>query len=202
MGLPPCHVNLSNLNQRPELLLAASWGESKKHGEPSCRTRSLKYLPEQMRADESTLTSAAAATAAAAAAAAAEVPVAPGAQGDATAAREDDRAADLVPEDDAAEAAHDEDQLRLQRGTGSAQGGTVDCAATTELTCSGTGSAQRGTAVTRAEAGPTSLAPDDDSAQGGAAVTRAAPAASRKRKLGGAAKRMLRNKHRQHQQQQ
>ena len=34
MGLPPCHVNLSNLNQRPELLLAASWGESKKHGEP------------------------------------------------------------------------------------------------------------------------------------------------------------------------
>ena len=34
MGLPPCHVNLSNLNQRPELLLAASWGESKKNGEP------------------------------------------------------------------------------------------------------------------------------------------------------------------------
>jgi hypothetical protein len=149
---------------------------------PSCRTRSLKYLPEQMCVDEITLTSAAAA-------AAAEVPVAPGAQGGATAAREDDRAADLVPEDDAAEAAHDEDQLRLQRGTGSAQGGTVDCAATTELTCSGTGSAQRGTAVTRAEAGPTSLAPDDDSAQGGAAVTRAAPAASRTTAIATATKR-------------
>ena len=44
---------------------------------PSCRTRSLKYLPEQMCVDEITLTSAAAA-------AAAEVPVAPGAQGDYT----------------------------------------------------------------------------------------------------------------------
>ena len=33
MGLPPCHVNLSNLNQRPELLLAASWGELTKNGE-------------------------------------------------------------------------------------------------------------------------------------------------------------------------
>ena len=73
---------------------------------PSCRARSLKYLPEQMRVDESTLTSAATAA-----------------------------------------------------GTDSAQGGTVDCAATTELTCSGTDSAQRGTAVTRAEAGPKSLAP-------------------------------------------
>ena len=137
---------------------------------PSCRTRSLKYLPEQMCVDEITLTSAAAA-------AAAEVPVAPGAQGGATAAREDDRAADLVPEDDAAEAAHDEDQLRLQRGTGSAQGGTVDCAATTELTCSGTDSAQRGTAVTRAER-------NTDGAQGGAVdcVETTEPKKKRKRK--------------------
>jgi hypothetical protein len=67
--------------------------------------------------------------------------------------------------------------------TDSAQGGTVDCAATTELTCSGTDSAQRGTAVTRAER-------NTDGAQGGAvdcAVTTeptatATPVAGSKRK--------------------
>ena len=79
-----------------------------------------------------------------------------------------------------AQEARDENQLQPQRNidgaqggtvdcaetteltcdsTDSAQGGTVDCAATTELTCSGTDSAQRGIAVTQAEAGPTSLAP-------------------------------------------
>ena len=34
MGLTPWHVSLSNRSQRPELPLAASWGELTKHGEP------------------------------------------------------------------------------------------------------------------------------------------------------------------------
>jgi hypothetical protein len=46
--------------------------------------------------------------------------------------------------DDAAPAAHDEDQLQPQRNTDGAQGGTVDCAETTEITCSSTDSAQGG----------------------------------------------------------
>ena len=53
----------------------------------------------------------------------------------------------------------------------------MDCAATTELTCSGTDSAQRGTAVTRAER-------NTDGAQGGAVdcVETTEPKKKRKRK--------------------
>ena len=51
---------------------------------------------------------------------------------------------DMASEDDAAPAAHDENQLQPQRNTDGAQGGTVDCAETTELTCGSTDSAQGG----------------------------------------------------------
>ena len=44
---------------------------------------------------------------------------------------------DMASEDDAAPAAHDENQLQPQRNTDGAQGGTVDCAETTAQTATG-----------------------------------------------------------------
>ena len=79
---------------------------------------------------------------------------------------------DMASEDDAAPAAHDEDQLQPQRNTDGAQGGTVDCAETTELTCGSTDSAQGG-AVDCATT---------NNAQGGAAVKTVTPNKKRKRK--------------------
>jgi len=79
---------------------------------------------------------------------------------------------DMASEDDAAPAAHDEDQLQPQRNTDGAQGGTVDCAETTELTCGSTDSAQGG-AVDCATT---------NNAQGGAATEAVTPNRKRKRK--------------------
>ena len=69
--------------------------------------------------------------------------------------------------------------------TDDAQGGTAECAETTDLTCGSTDSAQGGTAVMRAEAGPTGLAPGDggmNSAQGGAAGAATTPGGTKKRR--------------------
>ena len=85
---------------------------------------------------------------------------------------------DMASEDDAAPAAHDEDQMQPQRNTDGAQGGTVDCAETTELTCGSTDSAQGGAVDC---AGTTEITGGStDSAQGGTAVV--TPSKKRKRK--------------------
>ena len=65
---------------------------------------------------------------------------------------------DMASEDDAAPAAHDEDQLQPQRNTDGAQGGTVDCAETTELACGSTDSAQGGAVDCAATTEPTTTA--------------------------------------------
>ena len=77
-----------------------------------------------------------------------------------------------------AQEARDENQPQPQRNTDGAQGGTVDCAKTTELTCDSTDSAQGGAVGC---AGTTELTGGStDSAQGGTAVV--TPSKKRKRK--------------------
>ena len=71
-----------------------------------------------------------------------------------------------------AQEARDENQLQPQRNIDGAQGGTVDCAETTELTCDSTDSAQGG-AVDCATT---------NNAQGGAAGATVTPSKKRKRK--------------------
>ena len=71
-----------------------------------------------------------------------------------------------------AQEARDENQPQPQRDIGGAQGGTVDCAETTELTCDSTDSAQGG-AVDCATT---------NNAQGGAAGATVTPSKPRKRK--------------------
>jgi hypothetical protein len=105
----------------------------------------------------------------------------------------------MASEDDAAPAAHDENQLQPQRNTDGAQGGTVDCAETTELTCGSTDSAQGGAVGCAVTTEPTATATpvagskrkrpkgkkrNTDGAQGGAVdcVETTEPKKKRKRK--------------------
>jgi hypothetical protein len=57
-----------------------------------------------------------------------------------------------------AQEARDENQLQPQRNIDGAQGGTVDCAETTELTCDSTDSAQGGAVDCAATTEPTTTA--------------------------------------------